>query len=62
MKTIAFEIVICKMSAILFWPQRAYHQTSNMSRTLVGNTMVDHSNVVGASPVGAAPSTPSFWT
>ena len=31
-----------------------YHQTSNISHILVGNKIVDHSNVVGASPVGAA--------
>ena len=39
-----------------------YRQTSNISRTLVGNTIVDHSDVVGASPVGAAPTTSSFST
>ena len=31
----------------------------NISRTLVGNNIVDHSDVVGASPVGA-PQTTSF--
>ena len=30
-------------------------QTSNIRRNLVGNQIVGHSNVVGASPVGAAP-------
>ena len=39
-----------------------YRKTSNMSRTLVGNNFVDHSDVVGASPVGAAPATSSFST
>ena len=39
-----------------------YHQTSNMSHTLVGNKIVDHSEVVGASPVSAAPTTSSFST
>ena len=39
-----------------------YHQTSNISRTIVGNTIVDHSDVVGASPVGAAPTTSSLST
>ena len=39
-----------------------YHQTSNISRTLLGNKIVDHSDVVGASPVGAAPTTSSFST
>ena len=35
-------------------------KVSNISRTLVGNKIVDHSDVVGASPVGAAPTTSSF--
>ena len=39
-----------------------YRKTSNISRTLVGNKIVDHSDVVGASPVGAAPSTSSVST
>ena len=39
-----------------------YRQVSNISRTLVGNKIVDHSDVVGASPVGAAPITFSFST
>ena len=37
-----------------------YRKTSNISRTLVGNEIVDNSDVVGASPVGAAPTTSSF--
>ena len=45
-----------------FWKKKTYLQTSNGSRTLVGNTIVDHSDVVGASPVGTAPTTPSFST
>ena len=39
-----------------------YRETSNISRTLVGNKIVDNSDVVGASPVGAAPTTSSFLT
>ena len=39
-----------------------YRQVSNIKRTLVGNNIVDHSDVVGASPVGAAPTTSSFST
>ena len=39
-----------------------YRKTSNISRTLVGNIIVDNSDAVGASPVGAAPSTSSFST
>ena len=37
-----------------------YRQTSNVSRTIVGTDTVNHSDVVGASPVGAAPTTYSF--
>ena len=39
-----------------------YRKTSNISRTSDGNKIVDHSDVVGASPVGAAPTTSSFLT
>ena len=39
-----------------------YRQTSNISDALVGNKIVDHSHVGGASPVGAAPTTSSFST
>ena len=38
-----------------------YRQVSNISCTL-GNRIVDHSDIVGASPVGAAPTTSSFST
>ena len=40
-----------------FW---IYRQTSHISRTLAGNKIADHSDVVGASPVGAAPITSSL--
>ena len=33
-----------------------------MSQTLVGNKIVDYFDVIGASPVGAAPTTSSFST
>ena len=39
-----------------------YRKVSNIRGTLVGNKIVDHSDVVGASPVGAAPTTSSFST
>ena len=39
-----------------------YRKTSHISRTFVGNKIVDNSDVVGASPVGAAPTTSSFST
>ena len=38
-----------------------YRQVSNISHTLVGNKIVDYSDVVGA-PVGVAPTTSSFST
>ena len=38
-----------------------YPQTSNIRCTL-GDNIVDHSDVVGASPVNAAPTTSSFLT
>ena len=39
-----------------------YRKTSNIIRTFVGNKIVDNSDVVGASPIGAAPTTSSFST
>ena len=42
--------------------EKYYRQISNISCTLVSNEIVDHSDVVGASPVGAAPTTSSFST
>ena len=52
---------------VLFWahllPTHSLQcQTSNISRTLVSNEIADHSDVVGASPVGVAPTTSSFAT
>ena len=38
-----------------------YRKVYNI-RQVVGNKIVDHSDVVGASPVGAAPTTSSFST
>ena len=37
-------------------------QVSNIRRTLVGNKIVDNSDVVGVSPVGAAPTTSELST
>ena len=39
-----------------------YRQISNITPTLIGNKIVHHSDVVGASPAGAAPTTSSFST
>ena len=33
----------------------SYRQTCDIKRTWEGNEIVDHSDVVGASPVGTAP-------
>ena len=61
-----FQNVVFKMVAIL--PQILmiimviYNQTSNISHTLKGNKIDDHSDIVAASLVGAAPTTSSFLT
>ena len=53
----------CQISSVVaLTPGPNYCQISNTSRTFVGNTIIDHSDVVGASPVGAAPTTYSFST
>ena len=46
----------------LFHTDLTYHQVSSIRCTWVGNDIVDHSDVVRASPVGAAPPTSSFST
>ena len=52
-----------KLYDMQIWTQnRTYRKTSNIRRTLVSNKIVDHSDVVGASAVGAAPTTSSFST
>ena len=49
------------LTCLYCWRQ-AYRKTSNIRRTLVGKKIVDFSDVVGAAPVGAAPTTSSFST
>ena len=39
-----------------------YRKTSYIRHTLLGNKIVDHTDVVGAAPVGAVPTTSSFST
>ena len=39
---------------------QSYPKNANIRGTLVGNKIVDHSDVVGVSPVAAAPTTSSF--
>ena len=53
------EIIDCMVFACY---GRTYRKTSNISRTLVVSKIVDNSDVVGAAPVGAAPTTSSFST
>ena len=65
-KSRVWKIVNLQLKSVwcncLFMPWIYYRKTSNISRTLVGNKIVDNSDVVGASPVGAAPTTSSFST
>ena len=49
-----YDMSWCKLSK--------YRQVSNIRRTWVGNEIVHHSDVIGASPVGAAPTPSSFST
>ena len=39
-----------------------YRKVSNIRHTSLGNKIVDHTDVVGTSPFGAAPTTSSFLT
>ena len=61
------KIVVCEPSAssgsyeLTERSPSNYRQASNISRSLA-NKLVDHSDVVGASPVGVAPTTSSFST
>ena len=51
------------LEMLLYFPRFSiYHQISNIRHTLGSKKIVDHSDVVGASPVGAAPTTSSFST
>ena len=62
---IGIELLIemdCKTKSAECINRKIYRQVSNIRRILVGNQMVDHSDVVGASPVGAAPTTSAFST
>ena len=54
----ADDFVATRSLAIVF----IYHQTSNVSCTLLGNRIVYHSDVVEASPVSAARTKSSLST
>ena len=51
--------IACEIN--LKWkPHLLYRQTSNIRHIFVGNKIADHSDEVGASPVGVAPPMSSF--
>ena len=50
------------LDALVSWANLTYRQVYNIRLTSEGNKIADHSDVVGASPVGAAPTTSSFST
>ena len=62
--------VYMKLSELLAWARDptpflfeiVYTLKPLIEDTFVGNKIVDHSDVAGASPVGAAPTTSSFST
>ena len=59
------EVSVSLIDWMEFYPlitRQTYRQVSNIRHTLLGNQFVDHSDVVGASPVRAAPTTSSFST
>ena len=56
------DLLMSLVTGISYKETSNYRKTSNISRTLVGNKIADNSDVVGASPVGAAPTTSSFST
>ena len=51
-----------KKTLKIIWKFITYGQISNIRCTLVGNKIVDHSDVVGAASVSDAPITSSFLT
>ena len=53
---------VTTISALFHHGNYDYRKTFNIRRTFVGNKIVDHSDAVGAAPVGAAPITSSFST
>ena len=59
---IEYDLPTMPLKYNYFDMNQMYRHTSNISRSLVGNKIVDHSDVIGALPVGAAPTTSSFPT
>ena len=50
----------CLLTVLYIWQKKTYRQISITKGTLEGNKIIDHSDVTGASPVGAARTTSSF--
>ena len=62
-RNVLFHIIKCRLideESVISGLDNVDSQTSNISRSLVGNTTVNHSDVLGAPPVGVAPSTSSL--
>ena len=57
-----YIFILTKLGNANILKAKIYCQTSKISCTPAHNNIVDHSDVVGASPVGAAPTTSSFLT
>ena len=57
-QNVAIHIILI----LICYQHLIYSKTSNISHTLVGNKIVDQSDVVGALPVRAAPTISSFST
>ena len=60
-----FVLIIIQVYIQIYWSLSVaviHRYVSNIRRTLVGSKFVDHSDVVGASPIGAAPTTSSLST
>ena len=57
-----FDAKVIRGIGIMQWPTRIYRKIYNVSRTLVNNKSLDHSDVVGVLPVGATPTSSSFAT
>ena len=60
--TSLFVVLYSSVTMLWVFSGFIYRQTSNSNHTIVGNKIVDHSDVVGAAPVVSAPTTSSFST
>ena len=56
------NVMICSIGMTSAEYKSDYRQISNIRRTLLDNKLVVRSDVIGASPAGAAPTTSSFST